>query len=105
MNYSLGLFTFKSKKPVLYINNSEFINIFNYYSFADEIFLRNFFDNNFLLFSVEKFLSFENEILNEILFVKIYKNYKQLAELTKKIIKLLNYCRKTKNKKLEWRIY
>jgi len=95
MSYTLGLFNFKSKKPVIDISNSEFINIFNYYSFADDIFLNNFFDNNFLLFSVEEFLSFENEILNE----------KQLAELTKKIIKLLNYCKKTKHKKLEWRIY
>lgn len=99
MSYLLGLFNFKSKKTVLYINNDEFINIFNYYSFADEFFLNNFFDNDFLLFSVEKFMDFESKILYESEIIK------PLEELPKKIIKLLNYCRKTKNKKLEWRIY
>ncbi len=99
MSYTLGLFNFKSKKPVIDISNSEFINIFNYYSFADYFFLNDFFDNDFLLFSTKEFLEFESKILYESEIIK------PLAELTKKIIKLLNYCKKTKHKKLEWRIY
>ena len=45
------------------------------------------------LFNFESKILYESEII------------KPLEELPKKIIKLLNYCRKTKNKKLEWRIY